>query len=117
MNTFETLGLGLGGLPLLGNARTRSVCPENPTGEKGQGGRAVPSDDLPFSEAASDLGQGWKVNPFHKLQSGETLTIMDVEGPGVIQHIWLVADPAKGRSHIIRFYWDDEETPRSGGGR
>ena len=36
---------------------------------------------------------------------------MDVAGPGVIQHIWLVADPAKGRSHIIRFYWDGEETP------
>ncbi|MCH2661068.1 DUF2961 domain-containing protein [bacterium] len=106
---LETFGLG--GLPLLGQARTRSVCPENPTGKKGQGGMAVPSDDLPFSNAASDLGQGWKVNPFHKVAAGETLTIMDVEGPGVIQHIWLVADPAKGRSHIIRFYWDDEETP------
>ena len=32
MNDFATLGAGLGGLPLLGNARTRSVCPENPTG-------------------------------------------------------------------------------------
>ena len=42
---------------------------------------------------------------------GETHTVMDVAGPGVIQHIWLVADPAKGRSHIIRFYWDGEETP------
>lgn len=106
---LETFGLG--GLPLLGNARTRSVCPENPTGKKGRGGMAVPSADIPFSDAASDLGQGWKVNPFHKVAPGETLTIMDVEGPGSIQHIWLVADPAKGRSHIIRFYWDDEETP------
>ncbi|MBN61349.1 MAG: hypothetical protein CME20_08345, partial [Gemmatimonadetes bacterium] len=78
---LETFGLG--GLPLLGQARTRSVCPENPTGKKGQGGMAVPSDDLPFSDAASDLGQGWKVNPFHKVAAGETLTIMDVEGPGV----------------------------------
>ena len=102
---------GLGGLPLLGQARPRSVCPENPPGKKGQGGMAVPSNDLPCSDAASDLGQGWKVNPFHKVAAGETLTIMDVEGPGVIQHIWLVADPAKGRSQIIRFYWDDEETP------
>ena len=112
MNDFERLGLGLGGLPLLGNARTRSVCPENPTGAKGAGGRAVPDPEkLPFSAAASDLGQGWKVNPFHKVKPGQTLTIMDVEGPGVIQHIWLVADPAKGRSHIIRFYWDGEDTP------
>ena len=112
MNDFETLGSGLGSLPLLSNARTRSVSPENPTGEKGKGGMAVPDPKiLPFSAAASDLGQGWKVNPFHKVKSGETLTIMDVDGPGVIQHIWLVADPAKGRSHIIRFYWDGEETP------
>jgi len=111
MNEFERLGLGLGGLPLLSNARTRSVCPENPTGGKGKGGMAVPDPaKLPFSAAASDLGQRWKVNPFHKVQPGETLTIMDVDGPGVIQHIWLVADPAKGRSHIIRFYWDGEES-------
>ena len=76
---------------------------------------AVPVPDdagtLPFSPAASDLGQGWKVSPFVKVAAGETHTVMDVAGPGVIQHIWLVADPAKGRSHIIRFYWDGEETP------
>lgn len=112
MSNLESFSFGLGSLPLLGGARTRSVSPENPTGEKGKGGRAVPDPEkIPFSGAASDLGQGWKVNPFKKVKSGETLTIMDVEGPGVIQHIWLVADPAKGRSHIIRFYWDDEETP------
>ena len=33
MNDFATLGARLGGLPLLGNARTHSVCPENPTGD------------------------------------------------------------------------------------
>ena len=59
------LGAGLAGLPLLSGARTRSVCPENPTGEKGKGGMAVPDPEtLPFSDAASDLGQGWKVSPF-----------------------------------------------------
>ena len=109
---MQTLGSGLGGLPLLGGARTRSISPENPTGEKGKGGMAVPDlEQYPFSGAASDLGQGWKVNPFRKVLTGETVTMMDVDGPGVIQHIWLVADPAKGRSHILRVYWDDEETP------
>jgi hypothetical protein len=112
MNDFEQLGLGLGGLALLGDARTRSVCPENPTGGKGKGGMAEPDPNtFPFSAAASDLGKGWKVSPFYKVKSGETLTIMDVDGPGVIQHIWLVADPAKGRSHILRIYWDGEATP------
>ena len=111
MDHPSLLAGGLGNLPLLTDARTRSVSPENPTGGKGQGGRAVPSPSIPFSEHASDLGQGWKVNPFHQVKAGETLTIMDVEGPGVIQHIWLVADPGRGRSHILRCYWDDEETP------
>ena len=121
MDDFTPLGAGLAGLPLLSGARTRSVSPENPTGEKDKGAMAVPVPDvpddpddpgtLPFSPAASDLGQGWKVSPFVKVAAGETHTVMDVAGPGVIQHIWLVADPAKGRSHIIRFYWDGEETP------
>lgn len=112
MNDFEKLGMGLGGLPLLNKARTRSISPENPTGEKGKGGMAIPdAEKYPFSHHAADLGQGWKVNPFRKVKSGETVTIMDVDGPGVIQHIWLVADPTKGRSYIIRFYWDDESTP------
>lgn len=112
MTGWENFGSGLSSLPLLSNARTRSISPENNTGAKGKGGMAVPDPDkLPFSPAANDLGQGWKVSPFHKVKSGETLTIMDVDGPGIIQHIWLVADPAKGRSHIIRFYWDGEKTP------
>lgn len=112
MTDFTSLGMGLGGLPILGGARTRSVSPENPTGAKGKGAMAVPdAAALPFSAAAGDLGPGWKVNPFHRVKSGETLTLMEVEGPGIIQHIWLVADPAKGRSHLIRFYWDGEETP------
>ncbi len=112
MNGFEQVGLGLGGLPLLNEARTRSVSPENPSGEKGKGGMSVPDPEtLPFSAAASDLGQGWKVSPFYKVKPGQTLTLMGADGPGVIQHIWLVADPAKGRSHILRFYWDGEETP------
>ena len=82
MDALEQLGLGLGGLPLLSQAQTRSVSPENPGGEKGRGGMAVPDPArLPFSAAASDLGQGWKVSPFYKVKPGETLTLMDVEGP------------------------------------
>ena len=71
MNDFAALGVGLGGLPLLGNARTRSVCPENPTGGKGQGGREMPDPDrLPFSAAASDLGQGLEGQPVRQGSGG-----------------------------------------------
>ena len=37
--------MGLGGLPLITNARTRSISAENPTGEKGKGGTAVPDPE------------------------------------------------------------------------
>ena len=58
MNEFERLGFGLGGLPFLGAARTRSVCPENPGGEKGAGGMAVPDPaKYPFSPAAGDCAR------------------------------------------------------------
>ena len=66
---------------------TFSVSPENPTGEKGKGGMAIPSPDIPFPDQAKHLGQGWQVRPFLKPKPGETITIMDVDGPGMIQHI------------------------------
>lgn len=108
---------GLGGLPMLSNMRTRSISAENPTGERGKGGMAIPNPadpDLPHSGAARDLGQGWKVRPFLKPKKGETVTLMDVKGPGVIQHIWIVSEgewKGHGRQCILRFYWDGEETP------
>lgn len=107
----------LGTLPLLGAGETRSVCPENPTGGKGKGGMAIPNPadpDLPFSAAAVDLGRKWKVRPFIKPKAGETVTIMDVEGPGIIQHIWMASERnwrGNGRATILRFYWDEEPTP------
>jgi len=114
---FVGLNFGLGVLPLLSNVRTRSISPENPTGVKGKGGMAIPdpaNPDLPHSRAAVDLGQGWKVKPFLKPKAGETVTLMDVDGPGIIQHIWMATEGSwlgNGRACVVRFYWDDEETP------
>jgi len=108
------LNFGLGGLHLLNDAETFSISPENPTGEKGKGGMAVPGPDVPFSDRAQHLGQGWKVSPFLRPMPGETITIMDVEGPAIIQHIWMTTErkwQGNGRACILRFYWDHEETP------
>lgn len=117
MNDLNGLNLGIGGLPLLSDMRTRSISAENPTGAKGKGGMAVPAPSdpsLPYSAAAADLGQGWKVNPFFKPRAHETLTLMDVDGPGVIQHIWIATEgnfAGNGRASVLRFYWDDEQSP------
>ena len=108
---------GLGSLPFLTDGRTRSVSAENPTGEKGKGGMAVPDPQdpgLPHSGAAMHLGRGWKVNPFLKVNAGETAVLMDVDGPGIIQHIWMTTEmdwAGNGRGCILRFYWDNETEP------
>jgi hypothetical protein len=96
---------------------SRQVSPENPTGAKGKGAMSVPdpsNPDMSFSGAASELGQGWKVRPFIKVAAHSTTTIMDVEGPGTIKHIWMATSPDLhdvGRSGVLRFYWDGEESP------
>ena len=41
MDPLAGLNFGLGGLPLMSGARTRSVSAENPTGEKGKGGMVM----------------------------------------------------------------------------
>ena len=112
---FNGLDMNLGNLYRLSNAKSRSISPENFTGEKGKGGMAEPN--LPntrnvnnASWAARDLGKGWKVNPYIRIGSGETVTIAEMEGPGAIQHIWMTPTGV-WRWSIIRIYWDDEPTP------
>jgi len=112
---FNGLDMNMGNLYRLSDAKTRSISPENFTGEKGKGGMARPEDkDKPnvanASNAARDLGLGWKINPFIRIQPGETFTLADITGPGAIQHIWMT--PAgKWRYSILRIYWDDEQEP------
>jgi hypothetical protein len=50
----------LGNLSRLSDAETRSISAENPTGDKGAGGRATEGTG---QSQARDLGQGWKVSP------------------------------------------------------
>ena len=112
---FNGLGMNMGNLYRLSNARTRSISPENFTGEKGKAGMASPEEkDIPnkanATNAARDLGQGWKVNPYVRIKSGETLTLAEIEGPGAIQHIWMTPTGV-WRFSILRIYWDDETTP------
>ncbi len=90
------------------SAQTRSVCAENFTGEKEQGGRALAGTG---ASAARDLGQGWKISPFLHIEVGETATLADIAGPGAIQSIWIHGPDGKGRNSILRIYWDGQEIP------
>lgn len=106
---FDGLQMNLGNLFRTSEAKTRSLSPENITGEKGRGGMCE-LENGSARHAARDLGKKWKVNPFLVIQPGETLTIADVAGPGCIQHIWMTPT-GKWRNTILRMYWDGERQP------
>ena len=107
MDKFNGLGMNLGSLSLLSDAQTRSISPENLTGEPGKGGMAI---DGPAALCARDLGQGWKISPYRVVEPGHTLELADIDGPGAIQHIWLTPT-GNWRFSILRIFWDNQEQP------
>ncbi|GAB2539389.1 glycoside hydrolase family 172 protein [Gracilibacillus alcaliphilus] len=97
----------LASLPLTNNGKTRAITAENPKGERGQGGKA-----------SSNLGPSRKGSPcLRDVKPGETVTLCEIDGPGVIQHIWMtVTDRTEEnyfvlRDLVLRMYWDDEDQP------
>ena len=109
--TSDGLSAALSTLYRTSNAETRSISPENPTGERGKGGMATTGTG---QNAAKYLGRGWKVSPSIVVKSGDTAILADTAGTGAIQHIWLtpaVAATTTWRSLILRIYWDGEKSP------
>ena len=91
---------------LFSNLKSRAVTQENPTGGKGLGGK--------------DRGSGncRKGAPAYKyIEAGGNRVLCDIEGPGMIRHIWMTMDPEQMktpeqlRSWVIRIYWDDSPHP------
>ncbi|OGJ91374.1 MAG: hypothetical protein A2268_07910 [Candidatus Raymondbacteria bacterium RifOxyA12_full_50_37] len=123
MALYNGLGVGLGNISRLSDAETRSITAENVYGEKGKGGMAFPdkcqkevkkigqawaSDE---KGAARELGQKWKVRPCIDIPASATVTLMDIDGPGCIQHIWITVAEKFYRDLIVRIYWDNEKEP------
>ncbi len=106
---FNGLNTNLSNLYRTSNAKTRSISPENFTGEKGKGGMAKLGEGA-ASHEARELGQGWKVSPYIVIEPGQTYTLAEMEGPGCIQHIWMTPT-GTWRFYIFRIYWDDEKEP------
>ena len=80
--------------------RSRWISPENPTGEKGKGGMT---------------NKGAKGNAFYIVQPGETKTLMDVKGSGIIQRFWMSGTIGKNREQRravrIDMFWDGAKKP------
>ena len=112
--SFNGIGSGMGNLFRLSDAKTRSISPENFTGEKGKGGMADSKNEernvANARHAARDLGQGWKVTPFIIINPEETFTLAEIDESGCIQHIWMTPT-GNWRYSILRIYWDDEKEP------
>lgn len=79
---------------LIRNAETFLFSAENPTGTRGGGGRG---------------GDCTKLSPCISIQPGEERTLVDTEGPGIIQHMWFTG--YVGHSFILRMYWEGQENP------
>jgi hypothetical protein len=113
MAFFDGLGLGLHNIWQLSNAKTRSISAENPTGDPGKGGMAIPEVDESGKPkgSAREMGQGWKVRPCVTIGANETFNIAEITGPGAIQHIWITVHPDWWRRLVLRIHWDGEKTP------
>ncbi len=99
--------MDLRALSVLDEAKSRSISPENFTGEKGKGGMATTGTG---EACARDLGQGWKVSPSVSIEAGTTFELADIAGPGTIEQIWMTPT-GNWRFSILRIYWDDQEQP------
>ena len=109
---FSGLNNSMSTLHLLSNAETHSVCMENPTGEKGKGGKAETGTG---DRCARELGRGWKISPSYVIEPGQDFTLADLHCSGAIQHIWMTVGGFQRGDHwrelILRMYWDDMEAP------
>lgn len=80
------------------SASTRWVSFENhPDGAKGEGGQE---------------NEGAKGHPYDQVYAGETVTLMEMEGAGIVRRIWLTVnerDPEMLRSLRVDMYWDGAE--------
>ncbi|HVY51859.1 MAG TPA: glycoside hydrolase family 172 protein [Devosia sp.] len=108
MPSYNGLGSSLSSLHRLSSAITRSISPENFTGEKGRGGMATEGTGAAH---ARGLGRGWKISPSVEIAPGETLTLADIRGMGAIQQFWITPANLRWRDLILRIYWDEQEQP------
>ncbi|HTC42394.1 MAG TPA: glycoside hydrolase family 172 protein [Candidatus Acidoferrales bacterium] len=76
------------------------------------GGLTEPHDYVQKRVSSYDRAGG--NDDFHTIAPGETLTILDDAGPGIITHIWFTFssdEPFHLKKLILRMYWDGEATP------
>ena len=79
--------------------RTLWTSFENPSGSKG---------------AAAKENKGAKGHAFDRILAGDSCVLLDMDGPGIINRIWLTVskrDPEMLRALKIKIYWDNSAVP------
>jgi hypothetical protein len=93
--------LSVGGMPLYSPViKSRAITAENQTGAPGAGGK--------------ELGGRKGLPCLWNLEKDQTYIFAEIDGPGVIRHIWITVDTKKItnlRNLIVRMYWDGQEQP------
>lgn len=108
MQYINGLGINQGNLSRLSMAQSRSISPENFTGEAGYGGMATAGTG---QDCARELGQGWKMSPSIDIAPGACFTLAEISGAGAIQHMWMTPAGRQNRFYILRIYYEDQEFP------
>jgi hypothetical protein len=78
---------------------SRAITFENPTGARGAGGTA---------------NEGRKGAPSRLLEPGERVVLADIDGPGVVRHIWMTIPPAAPevmRAMHLECFYDGMDEP------
>jgi hypothetical protein len=95
---------------LIGLARCASV-----SAQTGGGPNAALSDLISphnyIQKRASSYDRSGGNDDFAKIAPGNTITLLDDTGPGIITHIWMtIASPEKYhlKKLVLRMYWDSE---------
>ncbi|HNZ47869.1 MAG TPA: DUF2961 domain-containing protein [Candidatus Hydrogenedentes bacterium] len=73
--------------------------------------RALDFEAQRASSSNKDLGRNGDA---HSILPGESLTLLDAAGPGIVNHFWNTvgtADPFYARSLVLRIYYDGQESP------
>lgn len=91
---------------------THMISAENPTGDHGKACMAKidpTNPDLYWSKNA--IKDGYKVNPFIKLDAKTTKVIADVKGMGIITNLFLTSDKENFSCIKLRIYFDNNIEP------
>jgi hypothetical protein len=83
----------------------------------GQAGNQLPpitqDQDYTWHLSSSSDPTGGNID-FRTISPGQTLTVLDEDGPGMVSHMWFTIaslEPYSLKRIVLRIYWDGEETP------